>query len=64
MYLNNRIVIGKGEEEYFIVPKMANRHGIITGASGSGKTTTVKVMAESFADAGIPVFLEIGRAHV
>ena len=57
MYLNNRIVIGKGEEEYFIVPKMANRHGIITGASGSGKTTTVKVMAESFADAGIPVFL-------
>ena len=57
MYLNGKIVIGKGEEEYYIVPKMANRHGVITGASGSGKTTTVKVMAESFADAGIPVFL-------
>ena len=35
---------------------MANRHGIITGASGSGKTTTVKVMAESMSSAGIPVF--------
>ncbi len=59
MYLNEKIVIGKNEknEEFYILPKMANRHGIITGASGSGKTTTVKVMAESFADAGVPVFL-------
>lgn len=57
MFFNNKIVIGKSnEKELYIVPKMANRHGIITGASGSGKTTTVKVMAESFSDAGIPVF--------
>lgn len=57
MYLNNKIIIGKNDDkELFIVPKMANRHGIITGASGSGKTTTVKVMAESFSEAGIPVF--------
>ena len=57
MYFNNKIVIGKkGEEELFILPKMANRHGVITGASGSGKTTTVKVMAEGFSAAGIPVF--------
>ena len=57
MYLNNKLIIGKNEkEELFIVPKMSNRHGIITGASGSGKTTTVKVMAETFSDAGIPVF--------
>ena len=57
MYLNNKLIIGKNnQEELFIVPKMANRHGIITGASGSGKTTTVKVMAESFSSAGIPVF--------
>ena len=57
MYINNKLVIGKNDkEELFIVPKMANRHGIITGASGSGKTTTVKVMAETFSDAGIPVF--------
>ena len=58
MFCNNKIVIGKNEkEELFILPRMANRHGIITGASGSGKTTTVKVMAESFSDAGVPVFL-------
>ena len=57
MYYNSKIVIGKNDDkELYIVPKMANRHGIITGASGSGKTTTVKVMAESFSDAGIPVF--------
>ncbi len=57
MYLKEKIIIGKNEnEELYIVPKMANRHGIITGASGSGKTTTVKVMAESFSEAGIPVF--------
>ena len=58
MYLNQKIVIGKnGDEELFIIPKMANRHGVITGASGSGKTITLKVMAESFSDAGVPVFL-------
>ena len=57
MYYNSKIVIGKNDDkELYIVPKMANRHGIVTGASGSGKTTTVKVMAESFSDAGIPVF--------
>ena len=57
MYRNNKLVIGKnGDNELCILPKMANRHGIITGASGSGKTTTVKVMAESFSSAGIPVF--------
>lgn len=37
--------------------KMSNRHGLIAGASGTGKTITMKVMAESFADAGVPVFL-------
>lgn len=58
MYLNNKIVIGKNDDnEYGIILNKANRHGIITGASGSGKTVTVKVMAESFSDAGVPVFL-------
>ena len=36
---------------------MCNRHGLIAGASGTGKTVTMKVMAESFSDAGVPVFL-------
>lgn len=59
MLLDNKILIGKTENgtELSILPQMANRHGIITGASGSGKTITLKVMAESFSDAGVPVFL-------
>ena len=58
MYINNKILIGKNENyEACILPKMANRHGLITGASGSGKTITLKVMAESFSNAGVPVFL-------
>ena len=58
MYINDKILIGKNENyEACILPKMANRHGLITGASGSGKTITLKVMAESFSDAGVPVFL-------
>ena len=50
MYINNRILVGKTTEakELFILPEMANRHGLITGAAGSGKTITLKVMAESF----------------
>lgn len=58
MYLDGKIWIGKsGEEDIFILPKMANRHGMIAGATGTGKTFTLKVMAESFSDAGVPVFL-------
>ena len=45
------------DKELCILPQMANRHGLITGASGTGKTTTVKVLAESFSDAGVPVFV-------
>ena len=59
MLVNNQLLIGKTEDkkELAILPQMANRHGLITGASGSGKTVTLKVMAESFSDAGVPVFL-------
>ena len=49
MYLNDKILIAKNDsKEVYLVPKMANRHGLITGASGSGKTDTLKVLAESF----------------
>ena len=58
MYFNNKILIGKNNnKEACILLDKANRHGLITGASGTGKTVTLKVMAESFSDAGVPVFL-------
>ncbi|MCR5031975.1 MAG: DUF853 domain-containing protein [Lachnospiraceae bacterium] len=41
----------------YMLPKMANRHGLIAGATGTGKTVTVKVLAETFSDMGVPVFL-------
>ena len=58
MYIDNKVLVGKNEKtSTYILPSMANRHGLITGASGSGKTITMKVLAESFSDAGVPVFL-------
>ncbi len=58
MYLNNKIIVGKDDTfEGNILLDKANRHGLITGASGSGKTITLKVIAESFSDAGVPVFV-------
>ena len=58
MYINNKLLIGKnGVSEANLLLNKANRHGLITGASGSGKTITLKVLAESFADASVPVFL-------
>ena len=55
---NGTILIGKsGDKKICIYPKMANRHGMICGATGTGKTITLKVMAESFSDMGVPVFL-------
>ena len=58
MYLNNKVLVAKNDEkELNILLDKANRHGLITGASGSGKTITTKVMAESFSDAGVPVFM-------
>lgn len=58
MYYDNKILIGQSEgEDICIYPKMANRHGLIAGATGTGKTVTLKVMAESFSRMGVPVFL-------
>ena len=58
MYFDNKILLGKSDnEDIFIYPQMANRHGLIAGATGTGKTITLKVLAESFSDAGVPVFL-------
>ena len=58
MYNDKKIYFGKAEDEkIYIYPKMANRHGLIAGATGTGKTVTLKVLAESFSAAGVPVFL-------
>ncbi len=55
---SNTIWLGKsGDKKICIYPKMANRHGMICGATGTGKTITLKVLAESFSDMGVPVFL-------
>ena len=58
MYAEDKILIGCNEtQSVFLLPKLANRHGLIAGATGTGKTVTLKVMAESFSDLGVPVFL-------
>ena len=59
MYLENthKVWLATGESPVYLEPGMANRHGLIAGATGSGKTVTLKVLAESFSDMGVPVFL-------
>lgn len=58
MYQDKKILVGmSGDEKVYIYPKMANRHGMIAGATGTGKTITLKVLAESFSACGVPVFL-------
>ncbi len=52
------ILIAKhAEQDIFLLPQMANRHGLITGATGTGKTVTLQTLAESFSRNGVPVFL-------
>jgi hypothetical protein len=51
------ILIGKGEEKRYLLPGFANRHGLVTGATGTGKTVTLQVLAEGFSRIGVPVFL-------
>ena len=65
MYLadEHKIWVCKGEDKICMLPKMANRHGLIAGATGTGKTVTLKVLAESFSEmgrAGIPVHYGAG----
>ncbi len=55
--MDNKLYIAKGESPLYLLPQMANRHGLITGATGTGKTVTLKVMAEAFSAIGTPVFL-------
>jgi uncharacterized protein len=49
--------IAKGKEVCAILPRMANRHGLIAGATGTGKTVTLRVIAENLSRSGVPVFM-------
>jgi uncharacterized protein len=59
--MDGKVFIGGGGEEYGVPQgltlKYANRHGLVAGATGTGKSVTLQIMAEGFSDAGVPVFL-------
>ena len=59
MYINetHKVWLATSDRPIYLEPGMANRHGLIAGATGTGKTVTLKVLAESFSDMGVPVFL-------
>ncbi len=56
--MTDKIIVGanKKGEQIFIEPKMANRHGLIAGATGTGKTVTLQILTEQFSRMGVPVF--------
>jgi DNA helicase HerA-like ATPase len=56
MVEDGKILIGKSGKPEYLTLRLANRHGLITGATGTGKTVTLQVMAEGFSNAGVPVF--------
>ena len=59
MLLDGKIWVGTGDDgqSVCLLPQMANRHGLIAGATGTGKTVTLKVIAEGFSAMGVPVFM-------
>jgi DNA helicase HerA-like ATPase len=50
------LLIAQGSAPLYLLPKMANRHGLVAGATGTGKTVTLQVMAEALSRIGVPVF--------
>ena len=58
MLLNGNIWLGTSDQgAVSLLPSMANRHGLIAGATGTGKTVTLQVLAEGFSQLGVPVFM-------
>ena len=57
MFVDDKLLIAKGDEPVYMLPGMANRHGLVAGATGTGKTVTVKTIIQSMSDAGIPTFV-------
>ncbi|MDO4183042.1 MAG: DUF853 family protein [Coriobacteriia bacterium] len=64
MFQEDRIYMALGDNPCYLLLNQANRHGIISGASGTGKTVTLKVMAEGFSKAGVPVFMADAKGDV
>ena len=72
------LLVAKNQKtELVLLPALANRHGLVAGATGTGKSVTLQTMAQGFSSIGVPVFMadvkgdltglakaEIGRAHV
>lgn len=54
--VDDKIFVGKSAKPEYLELRLANRHGLITGATGTGKTVTLQVLAEGFSAAGVPVF--------
>jgi hypothetical protein len=55
--VSDGIFVGIGENPTYLLPKYANRHGLIAGATGTGKTVTLQTIAENLSKAGVPVFM-------
>ena len=55
--MSEPIFIAQSKEQIFLLPEMANRHGLIAGATGTGKTVTLQTLAENFSSRGVPVFM-------
>ena len=58
------ILIGKGEKPVQLLAKYGNRHGLVAGATGTGKTITLEVLAEGFSRMGVPVFISDVKGDV
>ncbi len=54
---SSSLPIARGKSEIVLLSNMANRHGLIAGATGTGKTVTLRVLAEQFSSIGVPVFM-------
>src|SRR5262245_62743275 len=53
----DRILVGKGAEPVHLLARYGNRHGLVAGATGTGKTVSLMVVAEGFSRLGVPVFM-------
>src|SRR5215470_4958748 len=55
--MSQELPIAKGTEDYALLAPLANRHGLIAGATGTGKSVTLRVIAEKLSSIGVPVFM-------